>query len=237
MMVAIEGIDGTGKRTQAGLLRERAEREGSQAIVFSFPRYGTNAFAKMVTRYLNGEFGEVMEVPPELSALLFAGDRYAARSELADACRRHDLVICDRYVASNLAHQASRLPQAQWPEFIDWLRSIEYGLYGLPEPSLTVLLDLPVESASALVSRKAAREYTKLKADIHEQDTAYLDACRRVYLTLAEESGAKAWEKIWCLHGDGTLRDADDVAEELWSLVRQRLAQPPLRAIATGESR
>lgn len=225
MLVAIEGIDGTGKRTQADLLRERAVRAGCQAALFSFPRYGKNAFADVVTRYLNGEFGDVRQVPPELSALLFAGDRYAAKAELLESCRQNDLVICDRYVASNLAHQASRLPEAQWSRFTTWLRAIEYGVYGLPEPDLTLLLDLPVEAASALVSRKAAREYTPLKADIHERDAPYLEACRRVYQALAQEPSGKPWAKIGCLGADDGLRDANDVAEDIWSLVRPRLEQ------------
>lgn len=222
MLIAIEGIDGSGKRTQAHLLKEHAEREGWRVALFSFPRYGKNPFAEGVTRYLNGEFGEVAVVAPELSALLFAGDRYAARAELLEACRRHDLVVCDRYVASNLAHQASRRARPERPRFMAWLRAIEYGVYGLPEPAHTIVLDLPVEAATALVSRKAPRDYTRLKADIHEQDPAYLAACRDVYLAMAEEAAGGAWTTIRCQRADGKLRDAEDVAQEVWSIVRPR---------------
>jgi dTMP kinase len=223
MMVAIEGIDGTGKRTQADLLKARAEREGRRAALFSFPRYGKNPFAEVVARYLNGEFGDLKQVPAELSALLFAGDRYAARTELLEACRENDLVICDRYVASNLAHQASRLPPSEWRRFTSWLLAVEYGVYELPQPALTILLDLPIRDAMTLISRKQPREYTSLKADIHERDLAYLSACREVYLMLAADAGP-AWAKIECVRAEGEFRDVEDVAAQVWALVEPRLS-------------
>src|SRR5258706_13130245 len=109
MLVAIEGIDGAGKNTQSGLLRDRAHAAGIRTTVFSFPRYGTNSFSDAIARYLNGEFGDVMEVAPYLAGALYAGDRFAAREDLLGATCTYDLVICDRYVHSNLAHQAAKL--------------------------------------------------------------------------------------------------------------------------------
>jgi len=234
MIVAVEGVDGTGKRTQAGLMKERAERDGWRAALFSFPRYGKNPFADVVTRYLNGEFGDIGQVPPEFPALAFAGDRYATRALLLEACDENDLVICDRYVASNLAHQAGRLPQANRRRFVAWLRSVEYGVYGLPDPDLTILLDLPVDVALTLVRRKAPRGYTTLKADIHEQDPEYLAACRETYLSLAQETGTRRWETISCLGADGRVCDPDDLAGEVWSFVRPRLTEHG-RRIATQD--
>src|SRR5918992_1792925 len=101
-LVAIEGIDGSGKGTQAALLAERARTEGLDVASFSFPRYGESAFSGLIADYLNGALGEVR---PELAALLYAGDRFSARAELLQALADHDLVVLHRYVASNLPHQ------------------------------------------------------------------------------------------------------------------------------------
>ena len=68
-----------------------------------------NAYSQAIARYLNGEFGGVSDVAAEFAALLYAGDRLAAREELLQAMKSNDLVICDRYVPSNLAHQAAKL--------------------------------------------------------------------------------------------------------------------------------
>src|SRR5258705_6310223 len=118
MLVAIEGIDGSGKGTQTQLLRDRAHQDGLTCAVFWFPQYQSNAFGRAVGKYLNGAYGRAEQVPPQLAALLYAGDRYAARNELCAALTSHDLVICDRYVPSNMAHQAAKLPPEVRPEFI-----------------------------------------------------------------------------------------------------------------------
>ena len=99
MLLAFEGIDGSGKGTQAGRLAETATRAGYRVASFSFPRYDDNPFSVAVAAYLNGELGGLDEVHPQLSALLYACDRFHARPELVAALAENDLVVCDRYVA------------------------------------------------------------------------------------------------------------------------------------------
>src|SRR5437868_6719355 len=99
MLIAIEGIDGSGKATQTALLVEKAVSYGLKTVSFSFPGYGKNAFAVAVGKYLNGDFGDINAMPAYLLALLFAGDRFMAREELLRAVRAADLVVSDRYVA------------------------------------------------------------------------------------------------------------------------------------------
>jgi dTMP kinase len=218
MLIAIEGIDGCGKGTQTRLLVERAAKLGLNFATFSFPRYGTNAYALTIARYLNGEFGGVNSVPPEFAALLYAGDRLAARDELLRAYETADAVICDRYVPSNLAHQAAKLPADRRPEFLDWLCEIEYGIHRLPRPDAVVYLKLPVETAAALVRQKSRRDYTALAADIHESDTSYLRACQEVYNSLAAADPAH-WLTIDCLDAGGALLAPAAISAALWSSV------------------
>lgn len=218
MLVAIEGIDGSGKKTQATLLLERARAAGRTVASFAFPRYGSGVFAALIARYLNGEFGPSSAVPAELAALMYAGDRFAARDELARALDTADLVVCDRYVASNLAHQGAKLPPERRDEFLRWAGELEYGLYRLPAPDVTVHLDIPADVAVSLVARKPARDYTPLKADIHERDAAYLAACAEVYRDLAGRAVGGRWVSVRCADA-GRLREPHDVARDVWSAV------------------
>lgn len=108
-LVALEGIDGSGKRTQLELLARALDVRGYRTLQVSFPRY-ESFFGKLVARFLNGEFGSVDQVDPHLSALLYAGDRLEAKPELESALAAGKIVLADRYIASNLAHQSERVP-------------------------------------------------------------------------------------------------------------------------------
>ncbi len=216
-LLALEGIDGSGKGTQAALLADRARADGRTVVTVSFPTYDGNPFAQAIADYLNGEFGAADEVHPELAALLYAADRFHARTRLLDAIAAHDLVVCDRYVASNAAHQGAKLQGAERRRLLDWLDAVEFGEFGLPRPDVVVLLDTPVALARTLVARKGERGYTTLEADIHEADTAHTTATREVYLELAERDN---WRVVMTAGDDGTLRDVDEIADEIWESVR-----------------
>jgi len=216
VLLAIEGIDGAGKGTQAARLADNASARGYSVASFSFPLYDDNPFSRAVADYLNGEFGGADEVHPELAALLYAGDRYHARPRLVRALAENDLVVCDRYVASNMAHQGGKLSGDARRRLLDWLDEVEYGEFALPRPSLVVLLDAPAALARELVARKGARGYTTLEADIHEADRAHTDATREVYLELADRHG---WRVVATADEDGDVRDVSDVADEIWAAV------------------
>lgn len=225
MLVVLEGIDGSGKGTQTKLLQQRAAAEHLSAIHISFPQYGLNPFAKVVGEYLNGRFGDLDAVHPKLSSLLFAGDRFASKTLVQDALHTYQLVICDRYVSSNFAHQAAKLPLDEREEFVDWMFSIEFGVYGLPKPDLNIFLDVPVAAARKLVDRKTERShYTTLKADIHENNVSYLAECRAMYQYLVANDIAGPWETVDCMSGNGDeLLSMTEISNRLWGLVCARL--------------
>jgi dTMP kinase len=198
--IVLEGIDGSGKRTQLDLLASAfAEREVASTKV-SFPNYG-GFFGKLVAKFLNGEFGALDAVDPRFSALLYAGDRLEAKPSLEAALSSGQMVLADRYIGSNLAHQGARVSREKRAEFIAWLAQLEYEVYKLPAEDLVIYLQVPVAEAHRLIAEKGARDYTKLQRDIQENNITHLNTASEVYEELARERG---WIKIDCF--DGTTR-------------------------------
>ena len=153
--IAIEGIDGSGKHTQAKWLGRAFAARSIPYAPFSFPRYGSS-FGKLIASFLNGDFGRLEAIDAHLSALLYAGDRFEAKPELEAALAAGKTILTDRYVASNLAHQTARVPPERRTEFMGWLRQLEYGIYGLPVEDLVIYLRLGAAEAQRLVGKKGA---------------------------------------------------------------------------------
>ncbi len=216
LLVAIEGIDGAGKGTQAARLCDALEDAGRSCGLIRFPRYDETVFGRTIARYLNGEFGDLAAADPHLAALLYAGDRFESLPLLAAERAARDVVVFDRYVPSNLAHQAAKLPPAERPAFLAWLESVEYGVYRLPRPDLVVWLDIPVRTAQALIARKPSRRYTDKRADLHEADPAYLEQTAEVYRQLA--AGDPHWRVVPCCPR-GELRSPESVHQEIVEIV------------------
>src|SRR5277367_4405207 len=173
--IVLEGIDGSGKRTQLDMLaRSLTERRIALSQV-SFPRY-EGFFGKLVAQFLNGDFGPLDAVDAHFSALLYAGDRFEAKRKIeADLAAGHT-VLADRYIGSNLAHQGARVPREKREQFLKWLKQLEYEIYALPVEDLVIYLRVPVADAHRLVGQKGARGYTKLDRDILESDIVHLEA-------------------------------------------------------------
>ncbi len=201
-LVVIEGVDSSGKNTQARLLLKRLEKGGKKAVLVSFPRY-SKFFGKLVKKYLSGEFGSLRKVKPELASLLYALDRYDAMPFIEKSLSQGITVVCDRYTASNIAHQASKFEGKRRKEFISWVQGVESRL---PKPDATIFLDLPVSVSAKLMAKR------KRKKDIHELDLDYLRATRQVYLTLSKKPG---WQKIDCRKGAG-VKSRREIHELVW---------------------
>jgi dTMP kinase len=219
-LIALEGIDGSGKHTQLELLARALESRGLPALRVSFPRYET-FFGKLVGQYLNGDFGQLQTVDPHFSALLYAGNRYEAKSETESALSDGKIVLADRYIGSNLAHQAARVPLEQRDEFIAWLKHLEYGIYGLPVENLVIYLHVPTTEAHRLVGQKAARAYTTLKRDIQEADISHLEKTALIYDRLATGS---TWVRIDCTDtGSGALYSPEEIHRAVVRSVEERI--------------
>jgi dTMP kinase len=222
-LIVLEGIDGSGKRTQLDMLARSLSERNVPLSQISFPRYD-GFFGKLVARFLNGDFGPLDAVDAHFSALLYAGDRYEAKpgieSELADG----RTVLADRYIGSNLAHQGARVRRDNRADFIQWLKKLEYEIYSLPAEDLVIYLRVPVAEAHRLVGQKGARDYTKLRRDILESDIAHLEAAAEVYDQLAQQSN---WVKIECFDANaGALRAPHAIHAETLGEIETRLLKP-----------
>jgi len=219
-LVAIEGIDGSGKGTQAERLLTHLQTAGRRGTLLSFPRYNATFFGRAVGEYLNGAFGSLGQVHPFFASLLFAGDRFESRNMLCAAVAEQDVVVLDRYVASNIAHQAARLDGDARQRLIEAIEYLEFEVYRLPRPDLVVLLDLSVPAAQRLIATKPRRTYTERSADIQEADGNYLAGVRELYLELAGRD--PEWSVIVC-ERQGAVRSVEDIADEIAQRVERQL--------------
>ena len=215
-LIAIEGIDGAGKGTQAAKLVASLRVQGLRVDSLQFPRYGATTFGAAIGDFLNGRFGALNEVHPQLAAALYAGDRYESRSLLLHMMANNDVVVLDRFVGSNLAHQSAKLEGHERTALVEWIEKIEFEVFQLPRPTLTILIDMSSQMSRELVSRKAARDYTDQEADLQESNLPYLERVRRCYLALAHSR--LDWRTVHGLNDDGALRTIDDVATEILQL-------------------
>ena len=190
-LIAFEGLDQSGKETQASLLRARLEAGGSRVRIFPFPDYET-AIGTEIGRALRGE----REYGPDVMQLLYIANRYEWKPAIQRELAAGHTVICDRYQASSVAYGEAQGLDAGW--------LVEIQRF-LPQPDLTVVLDIAPETA---VARKAANR------DRFERDLALLQRVRDSY---RRQAGQPGWIMI-----DGE-RPKPEVAEAVHFAVGQRL--------------
>ena len=170
MLIAIEGLDQSGKATQARLLRDQLRQGGARARLVSFPDYGTS-IGEEIARALQGE----RDYGPDVMQLLYVANRHERKADLERWLDGGLVVVCDRYVASSVAYGEAQGLDA------DWLTQVQRFL---PAPELTILLDIAPELA---VERKATGR------DRYERDLALLGRVRDSYLRQAEQAG---WVRV-----------------------------------------
>ena len=217
-LIVIEGTDGSGKSTQFRLLTSRLEQEQVAFQKLVFPRYSEPSSA-LIRMYLGGEFGtSPNSVNAYAASTFYAVDRYASyKMDWGQWYENGGLVVSDRYTTSNAVHQASKEPEEKREAFLAWLYDLEYGKLELPRPDLILYLDVPTDFTETMMRRR--EQDTNTHADIHEQDLAYLAACRQSGKAAAEFYG---WKVIQCVR-DGKMRSIEDIHEEIYRLVRQCL--------------
>jgi dTMP kinase len=194
LLIAFEGLDQSGKQTQAERVRDQVTARGRDCRLLSFPDY-TTAIGTEIAKALHGEreyFADVMQ-------LLYVSNRYERRPDITRWLGEGAVVVCDRYVASSIAYGEAQGLDSQW------LTDVQRFL---PQPDLTILLDIAPEIA---VQRKAAGR------DRYERDLALLSRVRESYRRQAEQNG---WLRL-----DGE-RPRDVVSSDVLSAVATRLAPP-----------
>lgn len=194
-IIVIEGIDGSGKNTQSNLILKYLIQSGIKAEKISFPAYDETFFGKEVGNYLNGQFGGLDEINPKLAAMLYAGDRFEKKEYIEKKLSEGFILIIDRYVPSNIAHQASKYDGLERENLADWINQLEYDVYKIPKPDVIIFLDVPPKKSQELVLTKKKRTYTEKKQDLHEENRPYLE---KVYSYFCELSERNKWTHINC---------------------------------------
>lgn len=221
ILIAIDGVDASGKQTQTELLAKRLTDEGLPVRQVSFPAYD-NPSSTLVKMYLNGAFGEKpSDVNAYATSVLFASDRFATfRTDWGRDYGGGKIIIADRYVSSNLIHQASKIDDAKEKDkFLIWLDNLEYGVFSLPRPDATIFLDMPPEYGAELMKNRRNKSTDGEVWDIHESDRAYLEKSYANAVYVAEKFG---WKRIKCVE-NGAVRTVDDIHGDIYALVKELL--------------
>lgn len=194
MLIVIEGVDGAGKRTLTDGLRTAFEGAQKSVVTLAFPRYGQSVEADVAAEALHGAHGDLAESVYAM-ALLFALDRVGAKAEIGQLTDTYDVVILDRYVASNAAYSAARLHQGVDGEVVEWVRDLEYGRLALPTPDAQILLAVPVALAAARADNRARQESDRAK-DAYERDDGLQRRTAEVYAALAAGNWCGPWKVV-----------------------------------------
>lgn len=193
-LVVIEGLDGAGKRTLANGLTAAIEAGGRTVSSHAFPRYGQSVHADLVRDALYGRIGDLSESVYGM-AVLYALDRRGAADQIRKDLEEHDVVLLDRYVASNAAYNAARLHQDETGEFVEWVRALEIDRFGLPVPDLQLLLRVPVEVAAERAAKREQDDDSRAR-DIYESDGGLQARCGVVYDGLANVGWLAPWQVV-----------------------------------------
>ncbi len=179
--IVLEGTDGSGKGTQFRLLREYLKKKRVPFEALDFPQYGQSS-AYFIEKYLNGGYG--FKVDPRVASLFYAVDRFEVSYKVREWLQKGKLVLADRYVASNMGHQGAKIEnKRKQAEFIKWIYTMEYKIFGVPKPDLNIFLEVPPKTAYDLIGKKSARAYLKgKKRDIHERDRIHLKKAAEAYM-------------------------------------------------------
>jgi dTMP kinase len=220
-LIAIEGIDGSGKRTQLDLLAGALNAAGVAVYSTGFPQYDS-WFGKMVGQFLNGDLGSLDAVDPHFTALLYAGDRFEAKTQIQSQLDQGKVVLIDRYVGSNLAHQTARVAPEKREDFRRWIRHLEYVIYDLPREDRILYLRVPPSEAQKLVNQKTQRPYTSAKQDILEASLRHLQDAADIYDLLSHDA---PWITIECFDSSRrAMRAPQDIARDVWAAVQPAVA-------------
>lgn len=213
-LIVLEGTDCSGKETQSNMLVEYLNNNGYKTIKYAFPNYNSPTGKIIAGAYLGKEgymqpvFPEgATNVDPYCASLLFAMDRKYNIKEIINLLENGTNVVLDRYIESNMAHQASKLPEPEKEQMFYFLESLEYDLLKLPRADFEVLLYMPTWASKILKQNRAE------KPDQHEQNEEYLLKSERTYLELAKRNNMHI---INCTQ-DGKIKSINKISQELCS--------------------
>lgn len=225
--IVIEGGDGSGKGTQFEILIKKLRKLELKFTTQDFPQYEKES-SYFVRQYLTGEYGQADDIGPYKGSVFYALDRFQASFRIRQALDQGAIVISNRYVASNMAHQGGKIRfKRDRLGYFKWLSNFEYKIMGIPKPDLNIVLHVEAKAAQQLVDSKNKRDYidnsslANKKRDIHEDNLDHLKKAEKVYTEICELF-PEEFRRIECMGEDGIL-SIEEVSDLIWQNVEPLL--------------
>ena len=222
-LIVVDGTDGSGKATQVDYLTKRLKKEGHIVKIVDFPEYYKNFFGAFIGHCLSEQYYKFINVHPKIASVLYAADRWQSSEEMRSWLKKGYIVIANRYVSANQIHQGGKISNTKKRnDFIKWLNEMEYDVFGIPKPDLTLYLSLPIEIVLKLLnnrgSSKMKRKYLKRNKDVAESDREHLENSIKSALWLAKTQ--KNWAKINCVE-KGQILSREVIHEMVYEKVKK----------------
>jgi len=216
--IVIDGTDGSGKTTQFNLLKKKLEQEGYAVGVADFPQYNHKS-AGLVEEYLSGKYGQADEVSPYQASIFYAVDRFDASFKIRQWLKEGKIVLANRYTSANLGHQGCKIDNSlERRIFFSWLFDLEYKIFQIPKPDLSIILHVEANIAQRLAKQRAREDWVGKTTDIHEDNLEHLKKAEQVYLELA--SIFPDFKLIRCTKND-TLLNREEIHFLVWLAVKK----------------
>lgn len=209
-MIVIDGLDGSGKATQADILTDYLKSRGYETYTLDLPYY-RDPSSTLVKMYLGGEFGDNPgDVNAYAASTFYAVDRYASFKKYWEKEYLSDkIIVANRYTTSNACHQMTKLPEEKWDAYLDWLFEFEYEKMGIPRPDGVIFLDMPTDISQKLLLKRYNGDANK--KDVHEKDVNYLVSCHKAAVYASEKLG---WSRIIC-GKNGEALSVEEISEKV----------------------
>lgn len=232
IFIAIEGSDGSGKAVQHAKLVERLQNDGYAVATYDFPQY-TQESSYFVRQYLNGAYGNLDEIGPYTASLFYALDRFEAAKAIKQDLAEGKVVLANRFMASNLAHQGSKLATPEERRgFYIWLDNLEFKLLGIPRPQLSIVLRVPAHISATLLQNRTKPSHLNKEQDIHENNLSHLRQTVTIYDELCHLF-PKDYIRIDCVRNN-KLMDIDTIHELIYQSIATELPEQSTASIHTN---
>lgn len=224
-LIVIEGLDGSGKNTQAKLLVDYLQKsktsgyEAKNVKYISFPNYSSPSSA-LVKMYLNSEFGKNPEdVNAYAASSFFSVDRYADFKKYWEDFykKSSNIIICDRYTTSNAIYQMCKLKEDKWQDYLTWLYDYEYNKLEIPKPSAVIYLEMPIDVSQKLMKKRYGGDETK--KDLHEANLKFLKTCENAAKYISSRDN---WFNIFCTE-NGEIKSKEKVNGEIIDFLQKNI--------------
>jgi len=217
-LIVIDGTDGSGKATQLKLLKTKLESEGYEVMVADFPQYNQKS-AGLVEEYLSGKYGQADDITPYQASIFYAVDRYDASAKIRNWLKNGKIVLANRYTSANMGHQGGKISNPlERKAFFNWLYDLEYKLFNIPKPDLSLILHVEAEISQKLAQQRARTDWAGSTKDIHENNLEHLKKAEKTYLEIAETY--PEFQLISCTKNE-TILTREEIATLIWLIVKR----------------